>query len=113
MYKNNLILVVEDEDEIVDILMSYLQWVGMKMLRVIDGEQVINLICLYKLDFVLLDIQLLVFDGWSVFIMLCWESMVFVIMVIVFDQDVDKLMGLCLGVDDYVIKFFNFFEVVV
>ncbi|STQ11529.1 two component transcriptional regulator [Enterobacter cloacae] len=52
MYKNNLILVAEDEDEIADILMSYLQRAGMKTLRATDGEQAINLTRLHKPDLV-------------------------------------------------------------
>ena len=94
MYKNNLILVAEDEDEIADILMSYLQRAGMKTLRATDGEQAINLTRLHKPDLILLDIQLPVFDGWSVLTTLRRESTVPVIMVTALDQDVDKLMGL-------------------
>lgn len=112
MYKNNLILVAEDEDEIADILMSYLQRAGMKTLRATDGEQAINLTRLHKPDLILLDIQLPVFDGWSVLTTLRRESTVPVIMVTALDQDVDKLMGLRLGADDYVIKPFNPSEVV-
>lgn len=112
MNKNNLILVVEDDDEIADILMSYLQRAGMKTLRAADGELAISLSRLNKPDLILLDIHLPVFDGWSVLTTLRKESNVPVIMVSALDQDVDKLMGLRLGADDYVIKPFNPSEVV-
>lgn len=112
MHKNTLILVVEDEDEIADILMSYLERSGMKTLRARQGEQAITLNRLHKPDLILLDIHLPVCDGWSVLTTLRQESTVPVIMVSALDQDVDKLMGLRLGADDYVIKPFNPSEVV-
>ena len=104
MNKNTLILVVEDEDEIADILMSYLERSGMKTLRARQGEQAITLNRLHKPDLILLDIHLPVCDGWSVLTTLRHESAVPVIMVSALDQDVDKLMGLRLGADDYVIN---------
>ena len=58
MNKNNLILVAEDDDEIADILMSYLQRAGMKTLRAADGELAISLSRLNKPDLILLDIHL-------------------------------------------------------
>lgn len=112
MHKNTLILIVEDEDEIADILMSYLERSGMKTLRARQGEQAITLNRLHKPDLILLDIHLPVCDGWSVLTTLRQESAVPVIMVSALDQDVDKLMGLRLGADDYVIKPFNPSEVV-
>jgi len=112
MNKNTLILVVEDENEIADILMSYLERSGMKTLRARQGEQAIALNRLHKPDLILLDIHLPVCDGWSVLTTLRQESSVPVIMVSALDQDVDKLMGLRLGADDYVVKPFNPSEVV-
>lgn len=52
-------------------------------------------------------------DGWKVFVEICYCGDMLVIMLIVFDQDIDKLIGLCIGVDDYVVKLFNLVEVVV
>ncbi|CCJ75836.1 two component transcriptional regulator, winged helix family [Cronobacter muytjensii 530] len=112
MNKHNLIIVAEDDDEIADILISYLQQAGMKTLRATDGEQAINFVHLHKPELILLDIHLPVFDGWKVLSTLRQESNIPVIMVTALDQDVDKLMGLRLGADDYVIKPFNPSEVV-
>ena len=112
MNKDNLIIVAEDDDEIADILISYLQRAGMKTFRARDGEQAINFTRLHKPDLILLDIHLPVFDGWNVLTTLRKESNVPVIMVTALDQDVDKLMGLRLGADDYVIKPFNPSEVI-
>lgn len=112
MNKHNLILVAEDDDEIADILTSYLQRAGMTTIRAANGEQALNLIHLNKPDLLLLDVRLPVFDGWNVLTTLRQKSNIPVIMVTAFDQDVDKLMGLRLGADDYVIKPFNPSEVV-
>lgn len=112
MNNNDLILVAEDDDEIADILMGYLLRAGMKTLRAVDGEQAINLNRLHKPELILLDIQLPVLDGWGVLSTLRKDCNVPVIMVTALDQDVDKLMGLRLGADDYIIKPFNPSEVV-
>ncbi|QNQ21371.1 response regulator transcription factor [Kosakonia sp. SMBL-WEM22] len=112
MDNKHLILVAEDDDEIADILQSYIQRAGMRTLRAADGEQAISLCFLHKPDLVLLDIQLPIQDGWSVLSAVRKESAVPVIMVTALDQDIDKLMGLRLGADDYVVKPFNPSEVV-
>ncbi|PWF50241.1 DNA-binding response regulator [[Kluyvera] intestini] len=112
MNNDNLIIVAEDDDEIADILISYLQRAGMKTFRARDGEQAINFTRLHKPDLILLDINLPVYDGWNVLTTLRKESNVPVIMVTALDQDIDKLMGLRLGADDYVIKPFNPSEVI-
>lgn len=60
----------------------------------------------------LLDIQLPLIDGWNVLSTLRKESNTPVIMVTALDQDIDKLMGLRTGADDYIVKPFNPSEVV-
>ena len=112
MDNRHLIRVAEDDDEIADILQSYIHRAGMRTLRAADGEQAISLCYLHKPDLVLLDIQLPIHDCWSVLSAVRKESTVPVIMVTALDQDIDKLMGLRLGADDYVVKPFNPSEVV-
>jgi len=112
MNNRHTILVAEDDDEIADILISYLHRAGMNSFRAANGEQAISQSRLQKPDLILLDIHLPLLDGWSVLTTLRKESSVPVIMVTALDQDIDKLMGLRLGADDYVIKPFNPSEVV-
>lgn len=112
MNHEKIILVAEDDDEIADILVSYIHRAGMKTVRVADGEQALEQFRLRKPDLVLLDIQLPLVDGWRVLSTLRRASNIPVIMVTALDQDVDKLMGLRLGADDYVVKPFNPSEVV-
>lgn len=107
-----LILVAEDDHEITDILMSYIRVAGMKTLHAADGETALSLFKTSRPDLVLLDIQLPLIDGWNVLSALNKESNTPVIMVTALDQDIDKLMGLRLGADDYVVKPFNPSEVV-
>mgnify|MGYP003598384951 CR=1 FL=1 len=84
----------------------------MKTIYAADGEQALTLFNSARPDLLLLDIQLPRVDGWSVLATLRKESNTPVIMVTALDQDLDKLMGLRLGADDYVVKPFNPSEVV-
>lgn len=52
-------------------------------------------------------------DGFEVCMKIREEQKMFIIMLFVKSMDIDKIMGLSIGVDDYVIKLFNFFEFVV
>lgn len=112
MNNDKLILVAEDDVEISDILMSYIKRAGMRTVHAADGEQALTLITRLQPDLVLLDIQLPRVDGWNVLSTLRKESNTPVIMVTALDQDIDKLMGLRLGADDYIVKPFNPSEVV-
>ncbi|WP_394550386.1 response regulator [Pantoea sp. SGAir0183] len=112
MNNDKLILVAEDDVEISDILMSYIKRAGMRTVHAADGEQALTLITCLQPDLVLLDIQLPRVDGWNVLSTLRKESNTPVIMVTALDQDIDKLMGLRLGADDYIVKPFNPSEVV-
>lgn len=112
MSHENLILVAEDDFEISDILISYINRAGMQAVHAADGESALNLIKTLHPNLVLLDIQLPLIDGWNVLSTLRKESNTPVIMVTALDQDIDKLMGLRLGADDYIVKPFNPSEVV-
>ncbi len=112
MNENTLIIVVEDDNDIAAILIGYLQKAGMKTLRAQDGKQAIDLTRQHHPDLMLLDIHLPVMDGWNVLTALRKETTLPVIMITALDQDVDKLMGLRLGADDYIVKPFNPSEVI-
>lgn len=107
-----LVLIAEDETEIADILIGYLQRSGLRTLHAIDGQQALELQQRLKPDLVLLDIQMPVLDGWQVLQQLRSRGDTPVIMLTALDQDLDKVMGLRLGADDYVVKPFNPAEVV-
>lgn len=107
-----LVLIAEDEPEIADILIGYLQRSGLRTAHASDGEQALVMQQKLKPDLLLLDVQMPVRDGWQVLHEIRARSNTPVIMLTALDQDLDKLMGLRLGADDYVVKPFNPAEVV-
>lgn len=107
-----LVLVVEDEPEIAEILEGYLRRDGYRTERAGDGKSAMNLYRSAKPDLVLLDIQLPEMDGLEVLRRIRTDSNTPVIMVTARTEDLDKLLGLELGADDYVVKPFSPREVV-
>lgn len=107
-----LVLIAEDEPEIADILLGYLQRSGLRTILAANGQQALELHHKYQPDLVLLDVQMPVLDGWQVLNQLRARGETPVIMLTALDQDIDKVMGLRLGADDYVVKPFNPTEVV-
>lgn len=107
-----LILVVEDEFDIADIITAYLEKSGLRSVRAADGESALAMHLALKPDLVLLDVQLPKIDGWQVLAGIRHRGNTPVIMLTARDQDVDKLTGLRIGADDYVVKPFNPAEVV-
>lgn len=106
------ILVVEDDPEIAEIVLAYLHREGFVTLCATDGETALRLHAQHRPDLVLLDVQLPRLNGWSVLTRLREHSLTPVIMLTAMDQDVDKLMALRVGADDYIVKPFNPAEVV-
>jgi two-component system response regulator AdeR len=107
-----LVLIAEDETEIAEILAAYLARSGMRTVHATDGEQALQLHHTLKPDLVLLDVQMPRLDGWQVLAEIRHQAATPVIMLTAMDQDIDKLMGLRIGADDYVVKPFNPAEVV-
>ncbi|KQR42798.1 response regulator [Acidovorax sp. Leaf160] len=107
-----VVLLAEDEAEIADILGAYLRRSGLRAVHAADGRQALALHLALKPDLVLLDVHLPQVSGWQVLSELRHRGDTPVIMLTALDQDIDKLMGLRLGADDYVVKPFNPAEVV-
>lgn len=107
-----LVLIAEDESEIADILEAYLQRAGLRTIRAADGRRALELHLSMRPDLVLLDVQMPLMDGWQVLATLRQRGDTAVIMLTALDQDLDKLTGLRIGADDYVVKPFNPAEVV-
>jgi len=107
-----LVLVVEDEPEIAEILEGYLRRDGFRTERVSDGRQALNLLRAAQPELVLLDIQLPEMDGLEVLRRIRSNGNIPVILVTARTEDLDKLLGLELGADDYVTKPFSPREVV-
>jgi len=110
--RSALILVVEDEPDIADILSAYLERAGLRVARAENGRRALDLHLSLNPDLLLLDVQMPVMDGWRVLSELRHRGDTPVIMLTALDQDIDKLTGLRIGADDYVVKPFNPAEVV-
>lgn len=108
---DGLVLIVEDEPEIADIITSYLKRAGFQTACAVDGRDGLRQHLSLKPDLVLLDIQMPKMDGWQVLSELRRRGNTPVIMLTAHDQDIDKLMALRVGADDYVVKPFNPAEV--
>ncbi|MFQ5857142.1 MAG: response regulator transcription factor [Anaerolineae bacterium] len=102
------ILVVDDERNIIDLAEMYLTKDGYHVLRARDGEEALTVIRQERPDLVVLDIMLPKLDGWEVCRRLRSEGdNTPVVMLTARDDDVDKIVGLELGADDYMTKPFN------
>ena len=106
------ILIVEDEARLAEILEEYLRREGYHTERAKDGARALELWRAANPDLILLDLMLPVVDGLEVARRVRTESSVPIIMLTARDDEVDKLVGLGLGADDYVVKPYSPREVV-
>jgi len=106
------ILVVDDEKQIVNLLRAYLEEAGYRVVTAPDGRQAIFTARHEKPDLVLLDLMMPEMDGWEFTRRFRRESNAPIIMLTARIEDVDKVLGLELGADDYVTKPFSPREVV-
>jgi two-component system response regulator AdeR len=101
------ILVIEDDRDIADLVELYLRNDGYQTERASDGARAIELWRAARPDLVVLDIGLPTMDGLEVLRRIRKESNVPVIMLTARAEEIDELLGLGLGADDYVTKPFS------
>ncbi len=106
------ILVVDDDINICELLRIYLEKEGYTVILAHDGEKGIEKFNAAKPDIILLDIMLPVMDGWQVCREIRKKSNVPILMVTAKSETFDKVLGLELGADDYIVKPFDAKEVV-
>jgi DNA-binding response OmpR family regulator len=106
------ILVVDDERKIVTVLKGYLEQAGFRVVTAGDGQAALTTFRHEKPDLVILDLMLPGMDGLDVCRILRRESAVPIIMLTARAEETDRLIGLELGADDYVVKPFSPREVV-
>jgi len=107
----NKILVVDDEKLIVKGIKFSLEQENMEVDVAYDGEEAFNLAKNNNYSIILLDVMLPKIDGLEVCRMIREFSNVPIIMVTAKGEDMDKIMGLEYGADDYITKPFNILEV--
>lgn len=101
------ILVVDDERSISDILKINLEKEGYLVLTAADGEEGLKLALREEVDLVLLDVMLPKMDGFEVCKKIRQKSEVPIVMLTARSEEIDKILGLELGADDYVTKPFS------
>ena len=101
------ILVVDDERPIVDILKINLQKENYIVFEAYDGEDAVQKAQMINPDLILLDVMLPKLDGFSVCRKIREKSSVPIIMLTAREEEVDKVLGLELGADDYMTKPFS------
>lgn len=101
------ILIVDDEEDIRALLVAYLQKEGYLLTEAEDGEAALQSIRAVQPDVIILDIMLPKKSGLEVLAELRRESDAYVIMLTAKTEEVDKLVGLNMGADDYLTKPFS------
>ena len=101
------VLVVDDERHIVDLIRLYLEREGFGVLSAGDGEAALAMAARHDPDLVILDLMLPVRDGFEVCRELRRQGDVPILILTARDDDIDAIVGLELGADDYVTKPFN------
>ena len=99
-----LILIVDDEKPIVDILKFNLKKEGFETIEAYDGKTGMDLALTKNPDLILLDVMLPEMDGFSVCREVRAKSQVPIILLTAREEEVDKVLGLELGADDYITK---------
>lgn len=101
------ILIVDDEKPIVDILVYNLQKEGYNTIEANDGVTAVDIALNQKPDLILLDVMLPKMDGLTVCKKVRTTLNVPILMLTARDEEIDKIVGLELGADDYVTKPFS------
>ena len=101
------IVVVEDDINIAELLRLYLEKDGFEVLIAHDGGEGLRLAESEKPDLVMLDIMLPIMDGWQVCRAIRKNSKVPIIMLTAKGETEDKVTGLEMGADDYIVKPFE------
>lgn len=111
-FDKKTILIVDDEKTIVDMLVYNLQKEGYNTLEANDGEEAVRIALEEKPNLVLLDIMLPKMDGLAVCKRIRQTLNIPILMISAKDEEIDKILGLELGADDYITKPFSVRELV-
>ena len=106
MYTYN-ILVVDDEKEITDAIEVYLKNQNYNVFKAYDGKEALEVFEKEEIHLVLIDVMMPKLDGINATIKIREKSTVPIIILSAKSEDVDKILGLNIGADDYITKPFN------
>ncbi|KIL73929.1 response regulator transcription factor [Bacillus badius] len=106
------ILVVDDEKEIRNLIAIYLRGEGYEVLQATDGEEGLKLLKEHNIHLIILDVMMPKVDGIHMCMKVREVAEMPIIMLSAKTQDMDKILGLTTGADDYVTKPFNPLELI-
>lgn len=112
MEKKQSILVVDDEKDIREVIEIYLMNDGFNVITACDGLEALEKLKNNDIDLIILDIMMPKLDGIRTCLKIREEKKMPIIMLSAKSEDSDKILGLNIGADDYVIKPFNPLELV-
>jgi DNA-binding response OmpR family regulator len=101
------VLVVDDEPRIVELARDYLEHAGFAVMTAVDGPSALTAVRVRKPDVLVLDLGLPGMDGLDVARAIRRDSMLPIIMLTARDDELDRILGLEIGADDYVTKPFS------
>jgi DNA-binding response OmpR family regulator len=104
---NGPVLIVEDDPNTAALVQTYLERDGFQTIKAADGETALRLARQHRPGFVILDIMLPRLDGWEVCRQLRTFSAVPILMLTAREEEIDRVAGLVLGADDYLVKPFS------
>ena len=104
---HDLILLVDDEANIIELASMYLRQDGFRVISAADGLTALERVAQDRPALMVLDLMLPRLDGWEVCKRVRAESDLPILMLTARDDDIDKIVGLELGADDYLTKPFN------
>src|SRR5690625_5035083 len=104
------VLIADDEKEIRNLLKKYLERELYKVDVAVNGEEELNLFAQNKYNLIILDIMMTRIDGVEVCRKIRDQTNVPILMLTAKDTEVDKILGLTIGADDYITKPFSMNE---
>ncbi|HFH8995035.1 TPA: response regulator transcription factor [Streptococcus agalactiae] len=105
------VLVVQGDDETIELLRSYLEGALYKVVMASDGEEAFSLFQQHQIDLAIIDITLPKIDGYELTRLIRQDSQIPIIMLAAKTTDMDRILGLNIGADDFITKPFNSLEV--
>ena len=106
------ILIADDDHNVLELLSLYLVKEGYEVATASDGVEALEQVKDVEPDLLILDVMMPRLDGWDVCKTIRKESLVPIVMLTAKGEDYDRILGLELGADDYVVKPFHPVEVV-
>ena len=104
---NKTILIVDDEPRMRKLIVDFLLREGYTLIEADNGQTALDRISQEKIDLVILDVMMPVYDGWTVCREIRKTSNISIIMLTAKGEEVDQLFGFEIGADEYIIKPFS------